>query len=262
MRYVSIDIETSGLDPETCQVLEIGMIIEDCKNPLPFEQAPKLKLVIDRQFVSGQPYAINMNARIFKLLAEAQDMPQPARNIFKMKNNIVAESEVPRLMWEFLYLNGFGEKYDPVRAGVPEPGGLSYDAAMQMIKNDKEGTLRLYLPQRNSRGQLKVNVAGKNFSTFDKLFLEKIQGFTQLIRFKQRILDPSSSYIDFINDEDAPGMAKCMDRLYPALKHETAHDSIEDAWDVICLLRPLYETYSLRMTHMRTAASASNNRTH
>ena len=40
MKYISIDIETTGLDPENCQILSIGAVIEDTLNQLPFEELP------------------------------------------------------------------------------------------------------------------------------------------------------------------------------------------------------------------------------
>ena len=127
MKYVSIDIETSGLDINTCQILEIGAIVEDCANRLPFDQLPKLKLTIDRQSVSGQPYAINMNARIFRLLAAAQDIDdKDERRKFKVQNGIVSEAEAVDALWNFLYTNGFGERYQ-VRLPIGD-GYMSFEA--------------------------------------------------------------------------------------------------------------------------------------
>ena len=34
LSYVSIDIETTGLDPETCQILEIGAVWDDWTKPI------------------------------------------------------------------------------------------------------------------------------------------------------------------------------------------------------------------------------------
>jgi len=263
MIYCSIDCETTGLNREICQILEIGVIIEDCSKPRPFEELPKLKLVIDRRTVVGEPYAINMNARIFRLLSMAMDIKDSTRRYeFKRDNNIVTEDDAVRMMWEFLYINGFGDNYT-VRVSEEElhqntargisNAGLTYDQAMIMADGNVS---KIDMPKPNKRGQLKVNAAGKNFGTFDKVFLEKLPGFTDLIRFRQRVLDPSTSYADFINDEESPSMDKCFSRLSPLKEYVVAHDSIMDAWDVICLLRPLYDTYSHRLTNMRASKNA------
>ena len=49
MRYTSIDIETTGLDPERHEILSIGIIIEDTEKKLPYNEVPKLHLAIDHK---------------------------------------------------------------------------------------------------------------------------------------------------------------------------------------------------------------------
>jgi len=68
MKYVSIDIETTGLDPDTCQVLEIGAVIDDMKTPL--TQLPTYRYRIKRDIYTGQPYALAMHSHLFADLAE------------------------------------------------------------------------------------------------------------------------------------------------------------------------------------------------
>lgn len=257
MRYVSIDIETTGLDRENCQVLEIGAIVEDCANPKSFEESPKIRLILEREWYQGQPYAINMNARIFRLLAQAQDIKDKAeRDEFKRRNDIYPADQAVPLLWSFLYVNGFGEKYDVL---LPDPNldarftGKTYAEAMEIAGGDQH---RIVIPKPNKRSQLKVNVAGKNFANFDKVFLERLPFFTDMIRFRQRILDPVTTYSDFVNDEEAPNMEKCFSRLSPMKDHKVSHDALDDAWDVICLLRPMYDTYSQRMTNLRASTNA------
>ena len=64
MKYASIDIETTGLDPKTCQVLSIGIIIDDLSKKLPYEQCPKLEIVPDLTRIEGDIFAINMNKHL------------------------------------------------------------------------------------------------------------------------------------------------------------------------------------------------------
>lgn len=245
MRYVSIDIETTGIDRERCHVLEIGAIVEDCANPKSFEESPKIRLIIERDWYEGQSYAINMNARIFKLLAQAQDIKdKEERERFKASEGIVPVGLAAQMLWAFLYVNGFGEKYDVEGFG----SGMPYDKAMEVTGGDQH---KLTIPKLNKRGQLKVNVAGKNFANFDKVFLEKLPGFTDLIRFRQRILDPVTTYTDFVNDEEAPNMEKCFNRL--GVNHKVSHDALDDAWDVISLLRPMYATHERKMNLLMVA---------
>jgi len=73
MKYVSIDIETTGLDPDICQVLELGAVIEDWERPV--AQLPVFRRVLIRKEICGEPVALAMNAGLLKLIAGRQDPP-------------------------------------------------------------------------------------------------------------------------------------------------------------------------------------------
>jgi oligoribonuclease len=67
MSYVSIDIETTGLDPETCQILEIGAVYDDWTKPI--DQLPKYhRLVVHKEYRGGA-YALALNANLLKQLS-------------------------------------------------------------------------------------------------------------------------------------------------------------------------------------------------
>lgn len=65
--YVSIDLETTGLDPESCQILEVGAVYEDWTRPL--AQLPVFHRYIVHDSYCGQPYALAMNAKILSRLS-------------------------------------------------------------------------------------------------------------------------------------------------------------------------------------------------
>lgn len=67
MKYVSIDIETTGLNPETCQVLELGAVIENSK--LPIDLLPRFHCYILHPHTKGEPYALAMNQKILYRIA-------------------------------------------------------------------------------------------------------------------------------------------------------------------------------------------------
>ena len=69
MKYVSIDIETSGLDTENNQILSIGAIVEDTKKKLPFDEIPKFHCIVLQRSINGSPFALNMNAEIIKYMS-------------------------------------------------------------------------------------------------------------------------------------------------------------------------------------------------
>lgn len=70
MPYVSIDIETTGLNPDTCQILEFGAVLEDWQTPI--HDLPKFHRYIVHDTIIGEPFALQMNAAILKKIATHQ----------------------------------------------------------------------------------------------------------------------------------------------------------------------------------------------
>jgi DNA polymerase III alpha subunit (gram-positive type) len=70
MSYVSVDIETTGLDPETCQVLEVGAVFEDWKSPI--SQLPAFRQILKYTELRGNPFALALNAELLKQIANPQ----------------------------------------------------------------------------------------------------------------------------------------------------------------------------------------------
>ena len=54
MIYISIDTETTGIDKEKCQVIELGAIIEDTTKPLSFEESPKFECIVECLIIQVQ----------------------------------------------------------------------------------------------------------------------------------------------------------------------------------------------------------------
>lgn len=67
MPYVSIDIETTGLDPETCQILEIGAVWDDWTKPI--AELPVYHRLVVHDEYRGNAYALALNAGLLKQLA-------------------------------------------------------------------------------------------------------------------------------------------------------------------------------------------------
>ena len=99
MRYVSIDIETTGLDRDNDQIIEFGAIIEDTKKPQSYEDSPKFHAYLKYDRYCGGAYALALNQRIFDILAKGED------------DDIMVSTElVPKFM-EFLSLYGICGKF-------------------------------------------------------------------------------------------------------------------------------------------------------
>lgn len=70
--YFSIDIETTGLNPDTCQVIEIGAIYEDGKGT-PLCELPRFHGYIMNTPLVGEPYALSMHPKILRRIAIRED---------------------------------------------------------------------------------------------------------------------------------------------------------------------------------------------
>lgn len=204
MKYISIDIETTGLNPETCQILSIGAVIEDTLNILPFKDIPKFHAIIPHYQIKGEPFALNMNKGIIE-------------NIGKYHKLSLHEEKA-----------AFSES---INVEFYEEDKIAYGLASFLIKNGYSGGFALGNP-------ITLQVAGKNFATFDKLFLEKLPSWKRYFKIKQRILDPGILFVDWLKDDGIPNLDECKKRA--GLTGLVSHDALEDAMDVVEVLRTKY----------------------
>lgn len=74
MKYISIDLETTGIEDKGPQhILQISMIVEDTLNIKPLEQLPHFTAFIKQDKISGEPYALAMNAWILDIISGRKD---------------------------------------------------------------------------------------------------------------------------------------------------------------------------------------------
>jgi len=218
MKYVSIDIETSGLNHDMNHVLSIGAIIEDTNNKLPYEELPKFNAIVLQNNIQGSPRAITMNKEIISLMGEYLEGTDEVRGVLNNNSGyqFYEEENVIKEFYTFLWCNGF--------------------SAMDSLSTHVNGKL---MPIIDSKAKpITLNVAGKNFGTFDKLFLQELPWWQKLIRTRQRILDPAILCVDWVNDTSLPSLTTCKERMN--VEGIVTHNALEDAWDVIELLRKFY----------------------
>lgn len=208
MIYISIDIETSGLDHEKNCILSIGAIIEDTENKLPFEECPRFNAVILQREIVGSPRAITMNKELIVMIGEYLEGTDETRFMMNTHTDysFLEKEDVVKKFYEFLWVNGYGD-----------------GSKIDFTSNTKPITL---------------NVAGKNFGTFDKLFLQELPWWKKLIRTRQRVLDPAILCVDWKNDTSLPSLTTCKERT--KIAGIVTHNALEDAWDVIQVLRKFY----------------------
>jgi oligoribonuclease (3'-5' exoribonuclease) len=67
MNYVSIDLETTGLDPATCQILSIAAVVDGRSYAtLPVNELPHFHMAIKHEWLSGSAIALAMNASLIQ----------------------------------------------------------------------------------------------------------------------------------------------------------------------------------------------------
>lgn len=203
MKYVSLDIETSCLEPKAQEhILGISMVVEDSNHPeVPLTQLPHFTCVIARERIEGQPYALALNAWIMMEM-EAWKKNKPTK---------------------YPVYRQLPDGNDPVQWLAGLNGMYPADTWLEkaLIFLDKHfGTDR-------------INVAGKNVASFDMQFLPELLKS----RFRHRVIDAGSVLVDWNRSAllDLSTLKK-----NAGLSDVVSHDMKEDALDVIAVLRTTY----------------------
>lgn len=227
MIYVSIDIETTGLDNENSQTLSIGLVVEDTNNLKPFDELPKLEVAIIRERLDGEIFALNMNRDLisdilsYKLAKTTEDRKEIER---RTGREYLYEEDVTKRIFHFLYDN---KALD---------GGPGLDINFERVVEVVDG--KTYPALTSKMKPYYFNAAGKNFANFDNKFLERLPRWKQVLRARGRTIDPSILFVDWKNDEAIPGLSLCKERAH--LDPHVTHNAIDDAMDIVKLLRTQY----------------------
>jgi DNA polymerase III epsilon subunit-like protein len=222
MKYISIDIETTGLDPEKNKIISVAAIIEDTENKLPFDECPKFNVAVLQNELIGSARAITINKQLISEIADYQDANIETRKLIDSESEykFVREDDIAKEFYWWLDENGLGN-------GLNENGGYStiVDGKIKPVIN-------------GSTRPITINVAGKNFATFDMLFLKQLPWWQKLIKIRQRVLDPAILVVDWKNDTSLPNLKQCKERT--GIEGLVTHNALEDAWDVIEVMRKFY----------------------
>lgn len=172
MRYVSIDIETTGLNPDWCDIIEFGAIIEDTQSQKSYCQAPKFHRYLKPprpEGYRGETYAINMHGKtgIWKAILKAEENDSPA---------LIAPRRLLHEFTQFLVTHGYENL-----------GGYGEQPKVDLGN---------------------VTVAGKCFFAFDWNFLRPLFGE----RICRRSIDPAVWYWNPVEDEKLPSTPVCLER--------------------------------------------------
>lgn len=206
MRYVSLDVETTGLDSGNDQILEFAAVFDDLENREDIERLPVFHCYVKHARVVGNAFAINMNAYAIGVIAgkvKAEFRGKPAK--------IVRAENVTQEFYNFITTVGM-------------------DESVGNRLCEKDYTTREALERG---GRYKLNVAGKN-PAFDLGFLTKLEGWDERFKVAHRVIDPAVMYMR-AGDKTVPSLQECLERA--GIQREVKHTAAADAYDVIDLIR-------------------------
>lgn len=172
MRYCSIDIETTGLDSENCDMVEFAAVVDDLTQQQPIEKLPKFQRYIYQPLYQGEPYALSMHKDLFLKLAKWQQGKERDIQVCTPKN----------LMEEFyLFLK-------------------DYYVAHLNPKFSMGNTIKVLAAGKN--------FATFDIRFIEKL--PQLDSFP--VEFSHRVVDPAMLYLNPAIDSGPPSMFECMKR--------------------------------------------------
>ena len=196
--FVSIDLETTGLDAQNCQILEIGLVFDNSTVQVEqqhidkyLETLPTARCYVKHERIVGESYALMMNSNIIEQLALS-----PKQKFCRAQDNTEIIPAYEAAHWI----------HDQIKALIP------------------------------FEQQKKVTVAGKNFQGFDLHFLRNLEDWVKTEeRLNRRVLDPGSLYFNPLTDIVPPSLEECLSRA--GWDKKVSHNAVEDAKDVLRALR-------------------------
>lgn len=199
MKYLSIDLETTGLDADYSSILELAVIYDDGVSKI--EDLKRFHCLFHHTIISGDLFAFAMNAEILKEIAGISApttpvlMPSAAYQEFRL--------------W---YLN-------EVLGVLTVPTQLFDKWNSTVAKNPKMGSF---------------NMAGKN-PNFDRKFLDEWSTFKKDFSPRHRVVDPTIGFAKW-DDDVLPNLELCKARA--GFSNQTVtHRAMDDALDIVRLVR-------------------------
>jgi len=176
------------------------------------DDIPQYNRIIRHEQYTGGAFAINMNARIFDILAKRETYKRgEERDAYDKHHGIIALKDLAQDFFGFLY--------EHFRKNAPD------DFTMHLGTDYKEAPFT-------------ITPAGKNFDAFDRKFIDLIPKWNNYVRLRHRTIDPTSMYVDWHNDDTPPGLGDCLLRA-GVIKHVT-HKAVEDCVDTLLVIRKEY----------------------
>lgn len=211
MKYVSIDIETTGTDPDKHEIVEIAAKIDDLSNLVSPHALDSFRSIICKEQYVCTPYCSVLHSDLWKEIQLR--MPEAKTNShYDAFNKIVADDS-------------------------PAMKSSVFDAAVTTA-NRSVVLLRAWLEAKGvavKNNKVKINVAGKNYAMFDHNFLKKAC-LGDWIDVRHRVIDVATHFWR-TGDERLPNTELCCQRAGIHYDAQKAHGALYDVDTVIMLVR-------------------------
>lgn len=214
MDFLSIDVETGGLDYKQNDLLEISYLW--CPSDTPLDKCKSLTLLLYPH--DPGPY-VNGKVIPYRLSLEAIWMHTANGLLVEL-----SETEPYSL-------------FNPINLGTEQHKKYG------ILKNkDTASVILNWFKDTIPKG--KINICGKNYGMFDKDFLEKYQLDDKHLqpeyKFSHRVLDPGNMYV-LKTDKHIPDLKECVKRSksinIPAGLVAKPHRALYDAYVTAALIR-------------------------
>ena len=125
MRIVSIDLETTGLDPDSTDILEFGAVLDDLNDQKPLDQLPIFHCYFIQDTYVGQPFALSMHPVIFRRIANREH-----------GYTYMSPNKFGYAFRRFLVDNGYKEEHDQVTINAAGKNFAAFDLQFLKRKTD------------------------------------------------------------------------------------------------------------------------------
>lgn len=220
MIYYSFDIETTGLDPKTHQMIEFAVIRDDGLRPI--DELPSFRALLFYDNLVIDPFCAQLHQRLWEEMLDVKSKLKP-RNLQKDVVYIYKDDE--KNPDSFIC-----HKYSSTNPPFYFATGRNVNCFMHFEPQTLAFAFNVWRSQFPD-AKVKITPAGKNFSSFDKHWLSCIENI------HHRSLDPGSMFADSF-DTEIPSLPECMKRA--DLPLEGYHTALEDARMVCKLIRSAF----------------------
>jgi DNA polymerase III epsilon subunit-like protein len=122
--YVSIDIETLGLNPKKSDIIEFGAVIDDLKSPI--QDLPRYHCYITKEYYRGEPYAMAMHSKALSHISSKTPKYSYVPGEY-LDENFSAWLIQQGIEHKSMYCNKTGEKLDVAKITVAGKNFSGFD---------------------------------------------------------------------------------------------------------------------------------------